>query len=334
MKKHLKIFAMGFVSFGILVSTNVSANAADAANRTNQPANGGYQKRTSFDAERSGTNANVYFVKGDKEVSYTLYVGQMVNRAAGEAFPPALYNDLSLNMIYFGPAGNPTALALFYKPSNKIEITDKKWIYKYTLNGIGDTNQMVFLVANTPSGKTYDFRPIINRDGSLAGRVLKGACSLSAWGDPIARGTLAFTNLALTGISYLPGGQLAGAGSFIISSVSMATATEPASNLKELIGQTYNSEEYVRGYINLDISQKAFNDAKLGVGKSMKIALNNGISTPVNFTKISKVIPTAKGVNITLDYVASVKTTRELFDVVKGASASSQSTNQLCAALN
>lgn len=309
-----------------------SYSIAKAVERSFETPSGTFKRKSDFEAIRSDINAQTTWLRKAGESNYVLYIGEMVNKSAGESVPDRLFTDLSLKLIYFGSPGNPK-LALFYKPTSVFNISsaDGTWAFSQKALSIGDKNQMAFLVYDGPGGRFFDFRPIVDRDGSLYGRSLKVACNLSSWGEPIANGVLNISELSLTALSYMPGGQLAGYGSVILSSVSMATKATPPQNVKDVLGETYNQEEYVRGILNLEVPD--LKTANYKVGQSMKIALKNGGST-VTYAKVKSVVRTTKGLNIVMDYAASIDTTRSLFETIRTAKSTAAKTSKLCASLN
>ena len=305
---------------------------AKAVERSFETPSGTFKRKSDFEAMRSNSDARATWLRKAGESNYVLYVGEMVNKSAGESVPERLYNDLSLKLIYFGSAGNPN-LALFYKPASVFNLNsaDGTWAFSQKAYSIGDKNQMAFLVYDGPGGRFFDFRPIVDRDGSFYGRSLKVACNLSTWGEPIASGVLSVSELSLTALSYMPGGQLAGYGSVILSSVTMATKTAPPQNVKEVFVDAYDKEEYVRGILNLEVPD--LKTANYKVGQSMKIAIKNGGAT-VTYAKVKSVVRTPKGLNIVMDYAASIDTTRTLFETIRTAKSSAAKTSKLCALLN
>ena len=282
-------------------------------------------KRDDFRVIRDGKSVQATWGRNFQNgENYTVYFGTLIIPSAGDKMPTNLGNKVVLNF----PNSSKRAIAYsliydkkrgqsinFPSPLNRI-------VYQQSAS-VDDTNQAVVLVTSGPGGSTYDMRIVVNRDGSVLGRALKFACNVSAWGLPIANGLLSASNISLTLISYLPGGQAAGIASTGLSKLEFLNTTS-----------VIDGGEVVRGTVNYVVDAGKIDlTSKLTPGAALKLDIGKykGLSGTVkSYSQLSK-----RGkFNVVVDATLTVKEFKELATTITTFDKSRKETSSICADLN
>ena len=177
-------------TFLFLVSSTFYLPSAQGANPV-------LNKRADFNASRDGTSVDVEWYRTGDERQYTIYVGALFlpgENIDGKKFPVKNYDQIN-----FAGGNGQSVYRLIYKKGNKKVLSGApKWVFNQRLNNIDDSMQAVFLVSNDSS---YDFRIIVDRDGSLAGRGNKFLCNMASVGLPASAAIFKFSQFTLGAIS-------------------------------------------------------------------------------------------------------------------------------------
>lgn len=315
MKKIYAIFSI------VLVFTSLLTTTASAATELHP---GSFLKESSFVAIRSGKDVTTQWMKKPNDESYRLIVGHLTYPK--EPLASKLTSKYTERIDLRNNVGG-IAYSIHYNNYDKWQERSNisaqgSWIYSEKVTNIRDEDFVALLITKVGTIQTYSVSIFVQRDGGLKMSGLKVLCSISAWGDPIAKGVLQASNLSLSAFSTLPGapGKAAIAGSQLINKVTLATNST-------LLG----AEEVVRGEINLQIDASKSDPSKLQPGNTIQIQLKNGQKRTATIKALSRV---GKTTNLVLDVAVNINEARSLFETIKTAKSSAASTNEICRQLN
>lgn len=282
---------------------------------------GTYQKNDSFTAARIGKDVVVTWNRDSvNDISYSVFIGEFVIRANGKPLPKVKNGD---NVGTFTDSTRSNAIYSIIWNSKRFGIYQATGqIFFEHKAAIDDRNQAVVLIKRTNNSLTYDYRILVDRDGSVRGDALRFACRVSAWGLPLAKGVLSVSSLSLNVISYLPGGQAA----------SLAGATL---DKFELLSKTsvIQGAEVARGTATYVIKADQIDLwSKVKTRDALRLGLGNVKANGV--VKSIKRIPGTDKFNLVVDVAVSVNDIKDLYQTISTARAQYTETNTLCAMLN
>ena len=142
-----------------------------------------------FSVQREGTNVLYAWNKEKEDKQFLVLFGELYFRNQGEKLPKNLGGKRVCSFL--NDAGK-VALSLLYDSSN-----DKKYsatgrlIFKGKQR-IDHKNQAVFIFSLRDGGTTWDFRNVVDRDGTFGGRALKNICSVAWLIEPVFKAPKAF----------------------------------------------------------------------------------------------------------------------------------------------
>lgn len=282
---------------------------------------GTYQKNDSFTAARVGKDVVVTWNRDSvNDISYSVFIGEFVIRANGKPLPKVKKGD---NVGTFTDSTRSNAIYSLIWNYKKVGIYQaaRKIFFEHKA-AIDDRNQAVVLIKRTNNSFTYDYRILVDRDGSVRGDALRFACRVSAWGLPLAEGVLSVSSLSLNVISYLPGGQAASLAGATLDKFELLSKTSVMQGAEVARG----TATYVIKADQIDLWSKVkTKDAiRLGIGNVKA----NGV------VKSIKGIPGTDKFNLVVDVAVSVNDIKELYETISTARAQYTETNALCAMLN
>ena len=157
-----------------------------------------------FTVQREGTNVLYAWNKEEEDKGFLVLFGELYLRNQGEKLP----KDFGGKRVcsFLNDSGKKVAVSLLYDSSNDKKYSAAGRLIFQGKKSIGDKNQWVFIFSlKKDGGTTWDFRPVVDRDGSLGGRSLKLRCSTSYFMLPVVTGANAFLGL-------IPGSKFAKVG--------------------------------------------------------------------------------------------------------------------------
>lgn len=311
-----RIFSSLFLALGTIMFLLPSQAVA-----VEQVFQGSYEKNESLTAARVGKDVVVTWNRNVAEdISYSVFIGEFVIRANGQPLPKLRAGD---NVGTFTDATRSNAAYSLIWNAKRVGIyqAQGKVFFEHKA-AIDNRNQAVVLIKKTRNSFSYDYRIVVDRDGSVRGDALRYACRASAWGLPLAKGILSVSNISLTVISYLPGGQAA----------NLAGATldkfEILSNTSIIKG-----EEVARGTATYVIKADQIDVwSKVKARDSIQLGINN-IRTQGVIKSIKK-LPNTDKFNLVVDVAVSLNELKNLYQTISTARAQYTETNTLCAMLN
>jgi hypothetical protein len=282
---------------------------------------GVYEKNKTLNAVRVGQDVIITWNRDvSSDISYSLFVGEFVIRAGGKGLPKVpkgsqvgTFTDTSRsNAIY----------SLIYDPKKFKSFTATGKVFFEHRVRIDNSNQAVVLIRKTNNSFTYDYDIISDRDNSIKAGVLRFTCRVSAWGLPLSKGLLSVSNLSLTLISYLPGGQAAGLAGTVLDKFELAADTTLQNGVEVGVG----TAQYVVKADQIDLW------SKLKPKDSLQLAFNGVKGQGV--IKNIKRIPNTNKFSVGVDVYFAKEDIVKLYDVISTARAEYKETNTLCAKLN
>jgi hypothetical protein len=282
---------------------------------------GSFQKNDSLTAARVGKDVVITWNRDiTNDVSYSVFVGEFIIRAGGRALPKI---PVGSNVGTFTDSTRSNAIYSLIYQSNKVKQYNAsgKIFFEHKV-AIDNRNQAVILMKKTKDNFTYDYRIIVDRDGSVGAGFLKFGCRVSAWGLPLAKGVLSVSNLSLTMISYLPGGQAAGLAGTALDKFELVSDTSLVRGAEVVRG----TATYVikADQIDLWAKVKPRDALRLGLG---------GINANGTVRSIKRISKTDK-FNLVVDIAVSADEINKLYSTISTARSQYVETNALCAMLN
>lgn len=147
-----------------------------------------------FTVQRDGTNVLYAWNKEEEDKQFLVLFGELYLRNQGEKLP----KDFGGKRVcsFLNDSGKKVAVSLLYDSSNDKKYSAAGKLIFQGKKSIGDKNQWVFIFSlKKDGGTTWDFRPVVDRDGTLGGRSLKLMCSTSYFMLPVVTGANAFLGL-------------------------------------------------------------------------------------------------------------------------------------------
>jgi hypothetical protein len=140
-----------------------------------------------FTVQREGTNVLYAWSKEEEDKQFLVLSGELYLRNQGEKLP----KDFGGKRVcsFLNDSGKKVAVSLLYDSSNDKKYSAAGKLIFQGKKSIGDKNQWVFIFSlKKDGGTTWDFRPVVDRDGTLGGRWLKLRCSTSYFMLPVLQG--------------------------------------------------------------------------------------------------------------------------------------------------
>lgn len=147
-----------------------------------------------FTVQREGTNVLYAWSKEEEDKQFLVLSGELYLRNQGEKLP----KDFGGKRVcsFLNDSGKKVAVSLLYDSRNDKKYSAAGKLIFQGKKSIGDKNQWVFIFSlKKDGGTTWDFRPVVDRDGTLGGRWLKLRCSTSYFMLPVVTGANAYLGL-------------------------------------------------------------------------------------------------------------------------------------------
>ncbi len=140
-----------------------------------------------FTVQRKDKNVLYAWNKKEADKGFSVLFGELYLRNQGEKLPKDLRGKSVCSFL--NDSGKKVAVSLVFDESKEQRYSAAgKLIFKGK-RSIGDKNQWVFIFSmKKDGGMTWDFRPVVDRNGSLSVRFLKMQCSSSFFMLPVLEG--------------------------------------------------------------------------------------------------------------------------------------------------
>lgn len=282
---------------------------------------GVYEKNESLTAARVGKDVVITWNRDiSNDISYFLYVGDFVIRANGKPLPKI---PTGSNVGTFTDTSRTNAIySLIYNPKKFESYNAAGRIFFEHRVQIDNSNQAVVLLKKTKKSFTYDYKIIVDRDGSRKGDFLRYACRASAWGLPLSKSVLSVSSLSLNLISYLPGGQVADLAGTTLDKFELAGKTTIMNGVEVAVGTV----EYTAKAGQIDLW------SKIKPKESLQLKFN-GIKAK-GVVKSYKLMPGTDKIFLKADIYFAKEDIVDLYKTISTARSEYRETNALCAMLN
>jgi hypothetical protein len=285
-------------------------------------------KRADFNASRDGKSVDIEWYRSGDERRYTIYVGSLF--LPGENIDGKKYPVRNYEQINFAGANGESVYRLIYKKENKKVLAGTpKWVFNQRFNNIDDSLQAVFLVSNDSS---YDFRTIVDRDGSLAGRGNKFLCNMATVGLPASASIFKFSQFTLGAISLNkknPASAAAGTLQTLLSDFAIYTGAE------QIMADTFEGQiqaaDLVKGNVSLLADKNLLTSAGLKIGDNMKFDI---AGRTIQYAKIEKIVQKSDKYLIVLSTASTIIEAKDLLNTLRNSSKVYGSSQRTCVALN
>jgi hypothetical protein len=140
-----------------------------------------------FTVQRKDKNVLYAWNKEEEDKGFSVLSGELYLRNQGEKLP----KDFGGKRVcsFLNDSGKKVAVSLLYDSSNDKKYSAAGKLIFQGKKSIDDKNQWVFIFSlKKDGGTTWDFRPVVDRDGSLSGRFQKIQCSTSFFMLPVLEG--------------------------------------------------------------------------------------------------------------------------------------------------
>jgi len=140
-----------------------------------------------FTVQRKGKDVLYAWNKEEEDKGFSVLSGELYLRNQGEKLPKDLRGKSVCSFL--NDSGKKVAVSLVFDESKEQRYSAAgKLIFKGK-RSIGDKNQWVFIFSKKKDGgMTWDFRPVVDRDGTLGGDWLRLRCSTSYFMLPVLEG--------------------------------------------------------------------------------------------------------------------------------------------------
>ncbi len=142
-----------------------------------------------FSVQREGTNVLYAWNKEKEDKQFLVLFGELYFRNQGEKLPKNLGGKRVCSFL--NDAGK-VALSLLYDSSNDKKYSAAGRLFFKGKQRIADKNQAVFIFSLRDGGTTWDFRNVVDRDGTFGGRALKTICTGAWLIEPVFKAPNAF----------------------------------------------------------------------------------------------------------------------------------------------
>ena len=140
-----------------------------------------------FTVQRKDKNVLYAWNKKEADKGFSVLFGELYLRNQGEKLPKDLRGKSVCSFL--NDSGKKVAVSLVFDESKEQRYSAAGKLIFQGKRSIGDKNQWVFIFSmKKDGGMTWDFRPVVDRDGSLSGRFLKMQCSSSFFMLPVLEG--------------------------------------------------------------------------------------------------------------------------------------------------
>ena len=154
-----------------------------------------------FTVQRKDKNVLYAWNKTEEDKGFSVLSGELYLRNQGEKLPKDLRGKSVCSFL--NDSGKKVAVSLVFDESKEQRYSAAGKLIFQGKRSIGDKNQWVFIFSKKKDGgMTWDFRPVVDRNGTLGGRFLKIQCSTSYFMLPVLEGVDFGTN-------FIPGSKTA-----------------------------------------------------------------------------------------------------------------------------